>query len=145
MKTRTLMSSSAKRWPRLYARCQHWTGDQRIAGHVSFRICVGDEADDDACARHLALTRWEAPDLAEIVLSPRLEDMPMDIQDGIILHEIGHVLYGPASPRQHFDTVERGADSAAERLFGVEISYTRHSGHLQTLGPGIRPRPRGLR
>lgn len=113
-------------------------------------------------------------DGTEILLAPDFRKLPGDIKRGIVMHELGHAvdhLY-PAQivlgrgkhrddlyvvdhteptrrqlaawARRGTDTVERFADSIAERAFGVEISY-RGDCLLQSDASGVRPRPRGLR
>lgn len=51
-----------------------------------------------------------------ICLCEAFWDLPRPYRDGILLHEIGHLLVGPEGS-------EREATEAAEELFGVNIHY----------------------
>ncbi len=131
--------AACNRYPKITARCGYWA---RQLSDVRLVFLVGKAA-EDCYPRHLGLTRWTPGErYAEVILSPRLEWLPGDVRDGIIVHELGHVLCGPR--RGSYDVVERSADEAAELALGVHISYTEDD-LIQTTGPGIRPRPIGLR
>lgn len=84
-----------------------------------------------------------------ICLAPELATCPACERDGVIGHELGHVvvLLGLVKPMRGYDAAERQADEIAERLFGQQIFYT-ENGKVQCMGKGakgIRPRPKGLR
>jgi hypothetical protein len=51
-----------------------------------------------------------------ICLAREFWELPKEFRDGILLHEIGHMLAGP-------EGTEAEATEAAERFFGVEIRY----------------------
>jgi hypothetical protein len=51
-----------------------------------------------------------------ICLAKEFWGLPKPYRDGILLHEIGHMLVGP-------EGTEKEATAAAEEFYGVEIDY----------------------
>lgn len=82
---------------------------------------------------------------AAISIAPELAKLPKTQIAGVLMHEFGHMLlsmYGTHGTGS-YDSKERAADRAAEKLFGTKIYYTARG--VQTTGRGQRPRPAGLR
>lgn len=94
------------------------------------RDCTGN-----ACTRQYAYTR-DLGDRYELGVAPKLLHAPPDRAAGIIAHEVGHLLLMRAGQHDH---TEREADLAAEAALDVRISYDPED--VQTLAPGVRPRP----
>lgn len=91
-----------------------------------------------------------AEDGSTILLAPDLAREPVDVRDGIMMHELGHAIdfrYGPrdvrAWQRRSGDRIERDADEIANEVFGVTIGYRGPCLLQSTLGGSARPR--GLR
>jgi hypothetical protein len=74
-----------------------------------------------------------------IVVAPKFLDAPRHRQEALIAHELGHATLMLLNRMQH---TERDADTVAEALFGVRISYDAED--VQTTGRGTRPRPNHL-
>jgi integrase len=74
-----------------------------------------------------------------IVVAPKIRRASIARIDGLLTHEFGHAAHFAAGRIEHS---ERAADAAAERLFGVRISYDRDD--VQTTDLGLRPRPARL-
>jgi len=75
-----------------------------------------------------------------IVVAPKLARCTdLDRIEGVLRHEFGHAALFHLNRARHG---ERDADSMGERLFGVPIYYDKDT--VQTLAPGIRPRPAHL-
>lgn len=95
---------------------------------------------------------------ATVYIVPRLLDEGHERQCGVLAHELGHVHLlqracavreaaegnpgGLRLAKRLEEHSERGADSVAEQLFDVNISYDDED--IQTTGPGARPRPARL-
>jgi hypothetical protein len=129
---------SSHRWPNISSVLSHWL--PHLLPHLQpgdeFLISVTREAEGKK-SRHLAATVW-GEEAIVIMLSPKLEQLPKSTREGVILHEFGHLMLGPT-----FHT-ERQADEKAESMFDVAISYDPVT-LIQTTGPGLHPRPLGLK
>lgn len=102
--------------------------------------------------RTLASTRNDG---RVMLLSPALAELDPDTRGAILAHEFGHAadfLYPGAWSKDGLaawkarsdDEIELAADEIAEGATGRPISYAGDR-MLQTFGPGVRPRPLGLR
>jgi len=74
-----------------------------------------------------------------VVVAPRFARQSVATMEGVLMHEIGHVL---AFHTGHYGHTERDADHLAESVFGVRIGYDRR--RVQTTKGGSRPRPKSL-
>jgi hypothetical protein len=82
-------------------------------------------------------------------VAPELARMPTSAINGVIAHELGHilVLLKIEPMKQGHDAAERQADRVAEKVFGKKIYYDRVD-QVQRMGQGargVRPRPKGLK
>jgi len=87
------------------------------------------------CARRA----FAATDGDTVYVRPKLAAQPPERIDAVLMHELGHVILIRHGYDEH---TERDCDECAEGAFGVEISYD--ADDVQTLGPGVRPRPAHL-
>lgn len=71
-----------------------------------------------------------------VYIVPALLEASSDRQVGVLAHELAHVSLLQRGDETHS---EREADSEAERLFGYVIRYDDED--VQTIGPGMAPRP----
>jgi hypothetical protein len=121
------------------------TLDGCAAGYpgISERFKLVIDPDIHNSPRHYGLC-VPSPEEILIVMAPQAHYLAMEHLLAILMHEIGHgMLYLWQVPiAGGYDQRERQADSAAESIFGMPISY---AGDLETLGAGIRPRPDGIR
>lgn len=82
---------------------------------------------------------FAATDGDTVYVRPKLAAQPPERIDAVLMHELGHVILIQHGYEDH---TERDCDECAEGAFGVEISYD--ADDVQTLGPGVRPRPAHL-
>lgn len=106
--------------------------------------------------RGYAVTLQSEPGSFHLLFAPKTDRASADRQQGLVLHELGHVLdmhFGYENalallgerPRFWSDGgtgPERKADFLAEAFFGVHVHYDRDD--VQTIGGGTRPRPARL-
>ncbi len=115
-----------------------------ILGDYADVIRLSYEAEDDD-PRHLAYTDT-SDDQITIVISPRLARFKQDKIDGVLYHELGHILdHLHDYPAIEEEDPERRADAIVKYCYGVRIYYGRRD-LIQTLDPkeGVWPRPEGL-
>ena len=74
-----------------------------------------------------------------IYLSPKILQSSRARVEGLLFHELGHVLLMQSGD---YDHSERRADLIAELCFGVPIYYDIEG--VQTTAGGVRPRPSNL-
>ena len=74
-----------------------------------------------------------------IVVAPKLDRQSKKRQEGIILHELAHIVL---LSRGHPNHSEREADSLVREEWGIPIAYD--SQDVQTTGKGTYPRPSHL-
>lgn len=96
-----------------------------------------DDAAGEPCCRQFAYCESVTP--ARIAVAAKLETENDARIEGILRHEFGHAVLFFAGRLRH---TEREADAAAERLWGDPIRYD--TDDVQTLGPGVSPRPAHL-
>lgn len=89
-----------------------------------------------------------------VVLSDKLAEEPPDVQDAVVRHELGHAvdfLLGTRKCNAALRVLgvntrglgpERRADEVARMVWGQTIRYDLRD--VQTLGPGVYPRPTRL-
>lgn len=82
---------------------------------------------------------FAATDGYVVYVRPKLAEQSPDRIDGVLMHELGHVILIQHGYEDH---TERECDACAEGAFGVDICYDEDD--VQTLGPGQRPRPAHL-
>jgi hypothetical protein len=132
----SLMSTLPK-YPNVHRTCVRWRDILQTAippgAEVVFK--VSREAEDRK-PRHVGVSLLIDLNLVHVHLSPRLESMTSDKRDGVVLHELGHVILMLEGYDEH---TEHDADRTAERVFGKKIRYDPED-WIQTTGPGvIRP------
>ena len=88
--------------------------------------------DTKGCKRNLA---WADTENMRVFLLRRALSLPQAKIEGLILHELGHLVDPLAS--------EQEADDWAEIATGLRVSYDRDG--IQTTGRGRHPRPKGLK
>lgn len=74
-----------------------------------------------------------------VVIAPDFDRQPFDRAAALLAHELAHAYLVSCGDTTH---TERQCDATAKRLFGVTIRYDRDD--VQTLGPGVTPRPARL-
>jgi predicted metal-dependent peptidase len=74
-----------------------------------------------------------------IYFSSKILQSPRSRVEGLLFHELGHVLLMQSGD---YDHSERRADIIAELCFGVPIYYDTNG--VQTTAGGVRPRPSHL-
>jgi hypothetical protein len=77
-----------------------------------------------------------APNEANVIVAPKIEDEPDDVIHALLRHELAH---GILLFHGHEDHSERDADELAEAIWGDRLNYDAR--HVQTLAPGTWPRP----
>jgi hypothetical protein len=110
-----------------------------LGAHVVVR--EGRRSDFPAARDH-ARTIYDTRKPRELVIevAPRMMRTSRRRIEGVLMHEIGHAWW---LVRGEVDHSERDADAAARKVFGRTIRYDRTLS-VQTTGPGVSPRPRGL-
>ena len=82
---------------------------------------------------------FAATDGDTVFVRPKLAEQLPERIDGVLMHEIGHVILIQSGCEEH---TERECDACAEGAFGVAICYDEDD--VQTTGFGARPRPAHL-
>ena len=82
---------------------------------------------------------FAATDGETVFVRPKLAEQKVERIDGVLMHEIGHVILIQTGHDEH---TERECDACAEGAFGVAICYD--ADDVQTTGLGVRPRPARL-
>lgn len=82
---------------------------------------------------------FAATDGETVFVRPKLAEQSPERIDGVLMHEIGHVILIQSGCEEH---TERECDACAEGAFGVAICYDEDD--VQTTGFGARPRPAHL-
>lgn len=73
--------------------------------------------------------------LIVVTIAPKMVGQPMNRVDALLRHELAHGLLLTL----HQPHTERDCDRTAELVFGAPIRYDAED--VQTLGPGVHPRP----
>lgn len=114
---------------------------------------VEDDAAHDG-GRHYAYCGRSNHGAMEIAFaSAAVDDLKPENMRAMMAHEMGHALdfrYGKKRLGELLHVVlsldaELRADQIAEEVFGFPICYDAKRAYLQTTGPGVYPRPKGLR
>jgi hypothetical protein len=117
----------------------HATACERLGDDFYTDLAIG-EPEEFPARRNMAYTvRNKRGDLC-IVVAPKL--IVCDDEDrvqGVLRHEFGHAALWHLERNGHS---EKDADAMGEDLFGDPIYYDEET--VQTLSPGIRPRPNHL-
>lgn len=117
----------------------HATACKRLGDDFYTDLAIG-EPEEFPARRNMAYTvRNKRGDLC-IVVAPKL--IVCDDEDrvqGVLRHEFGHAALWHLERNGHS---EKDADAMGEDLFGDPIYYDEET--VQTLSPGIRPRPNHL-
>jgi hypothetical protein len=109
----------------------------RAAEQLGYTVHVEIVLDVDGSypkARDFAKTTGDV-----IYFSPKILRAPPARIEGLLRHELAHVVFMQAG---NLDHTEREADALAEELFGDNIYYDAED--VQTILPGRRPRPHYL-
>lgn len=89
--------------------------------------------------RSFAYTVRKGPKRYDIFVARDIGQYPIEREEGVLAHEFGHVYLWETDSADHS---ERDADTAAEAIFKLKISYDGND--VQTTGRGVRPRPAHL-
>lgn len=108
---------------------------KRIAPRLRVCLLVGDP-DDFPEERNFAMCGLVRPEIAEVIVAPKIEDEPDAVIDALLRHELAHAVLLYRGQRGHS---ERDADAFAEVVWGDRINYDDRE--VQTLAPGQWPRP----
>lgn len=89
--------------------------------------------------RNFAMCGLVRPQVAEVIVAPKIENEPDAVIDALLRHELAHAILLYRGQDGHS---ERDADAFAEVLWGDRINYDARD--VQTLAPGRWPRPAHL-
>ena len=92
----------------------------REAGIGPCRVIFTDDVRAEAPIPKRAFADTLCSDVIEFRFAPEARCIPYDCRQGVMMHEIGHVLADKALGPNH---TEDDADRVAVDLFGVEITY----------------------
>jgi hypothetical protein len=92
---------------------------------IEWKFCERADNEHAADKRQYAHTYHHAK---TICVARAFDDLPVQHQDGIVLHEIGHLLAGKRA-------TEQDADIAIRKLTGIRIYYidSRYGNQLETV------------
>lgn len=111
-----------------------------LCDHVGVQAALVIDEDTALAGRDPRSPRaFAATDGDTVFVRPKLAEQGVERIDGVLMHEIGHVILIQRGCEDH---TERECDACAEGAFGVAICYD--ADDVQTTGLGVRPRPRHL-
>lgn len=111
-----------------------------LCDHVGVQAALVIDEDTALAGRDPRSPRaFAATDGDTVFVRPKLAEQKVERIDGVLMHEIGHVILIQSGCEDH---TERECDACAEGAFGVAICYD--ADDVQTTGLGVRPRPRHL-
>ena len=126
------MKRACEAFERLHGRVCALVGDR-----FSTDLALGPDAHFPE-PRNMAYTLQRDDGSLCIVVSRKLCNGPDHRLEGVLRHEFGHAVFMWCG-KPHG---ERDADTLAEQMFGDPIYYDKAT--VQTLRPGVRPRPKHL-
>ncbi len=107
--------------------------ENKIGYPLNLKVLVSKDRSLFPKKRDLAFCNGE-----EIVLSDKLEYLPIENQIAVMAHEISHCDF----IQKDIEHTEREADKHAEHIFGFNIYYDQDD--IQTTSHGKKPRPSWL-
>jgi hypothetical protein len=111
---------------------------KRIAPRLRVCLLPGDPADFPR-ERNFAMCGLVRPEVAEVIVAPKIEGEPDAVIDALLRHELAHAVLLYRGQDGHS---ERDADALAEVVWHDPINYDARD--VQTLAPGKWPRPEHL-